>query len=389
MLRIAFVVHSFQAGGLERCVARLASRLDRARFLPVIICLARSGSAERWIEVNDVVLHELNKKAGNDFNLIYQLARLLHKASIDVVHSHNWGSLVESVIARMLSRVPYHVHAERGLELHEMNQIVRHRKVREIVERISLSTPDAIVAVSNEIQSRLNALGVRKNRVHFIPNGIDQLPVKDPVNERMRIRRFLGIGDSAILVCSVCRFTPVKDLSTAVRSIAIASKKAANLHLVLVGAGPELDVIHALAREAGIANKIHLVGEQTDVGPWLTAADIYLNSSLYEGMSQAVLEAMASGLPLVVTDVGENRNLVGGEAPCGFVLPVRQIQQIANAISVLADDKELRLYLGQRARQRQREKYSQDCMIRRYEDLYGMFEQTSMKGIVRAMSRRY
>lgn len=336
----------------------------------MIVCLDRSGSAVDWLETDDVPVFELYKRPGNDFGLLVRLARLLHTQQVDIVHSHNWGSLLETSCARLMGVVPFHVHAERGLELAEMQANAWRRHMRKLAGRTALRFTDAVVAVSQEIRDRLISSGVPPRQIHLIPNGIGPLPVSDQVRERERIRRELGLADLAILACCVGRLVPVKDLLTAVRSIALLVQGGQDVHLVLVGDGPERDALLAYVRSVGVANRIHFVGERADVGAWLAAADIYVNSSLYEGMSQAILEAMAAGLPLVVTDVGENANLAGGASPCGRVVPTGTPDALASALGELAANRDLRTRFGQCARQRQRDEFSQEQMVRRYEELY-------------------
>ena len=379
MFRIAFVVHTFQAGGLERCVARISSCLDRARFQPMIICLDRSGNAENWLEADDVPIFELHRRPGNDPRLVARLARLLRNERVDIVHSHNWGSLLETVFARYLSGTPFHVHAERGLELAEMQARVWRRRARDCVGRTARARADAVVAVSREIRDKIISSGVASRRVHLIPNGIDPLPVQDLIGARARIRNRLGVIKSTILVCCVGRFVPVKDFATVIQAIVVLAQAGQDVHLVLVGDGPEHDALQAQVRSTGFAERIHLVGEQADVGAWLAAVDIYVNASLYEGMSQAVLEAMAAGLPLVVTDVGENAVLAGGNSPCGRVIPTNDVNALASALGELTADRALRMHFGERARRRQRDEFSQAKMVRRYEELYSQLaiEKTS------------
>ena len=118
-VRIAFVVHTFDMGGLERCVARLVNRLDPARFEPMIVCMDRNGDAAGWLQRPDVPIVELRKRAGNDPAVIRRLAKTLRENRIDVVHSHNWGTLLETVLARRWAKTAYHGHAEHGLGLAE------------------------------------------------------------------------------------------------------------------------------------------------------------------------------------------------------------------------------------------------------------------------------
>ena len=120
-MRVAYVVCTFETGGLERCIARLCSHLDRDRFRPMVVCLSRSGAAADWIERDDVPIVELGKRAGNDPLLVRRLARTLKEDRVDVVHSHNWGRLVETSLARRWAGVPVHVHAERGTLMGDLN----------------------------------------------------------------------------------------------------------------------------------------------------------------------------------------------------------------------------------------------------------------------------
>ena len=100
LTRVAYVVYRFDVGGLERCVANLCNHLDRERFQPMVVCLERSGSAAAWLERDDVEVVELHKRAGNDLGVVRRLARVLKDRNVHVVHSHNWGTLVETAAAR-------------------------------------------------------------------------------------------------------------------------------------------------------------------------------------------------------------------------------------------------------------------------------------------------
>ncbi len=114
---IAYIVHTFQMGGLERCIADLVNHLDRGRFQPHIFCLDRCGDAADWIKAADVPVEELHKHAGNDLRAVHQLGKLCQRHSIDLVHSHNWCTLVETMAARKWAGVPRHVHAQHGMDV--------------------------------------------------------------------------------------------------------------------------------------------------------------------------------------------------------------------------------------------------------------------------------
>ena len=119
-MRVVYVVHTFETGGLERCTANLCNLLDRSRFCPLVVCLNRNGAASDWIRAKDVPIVELRKRPSNDPKVVFRLAGVLRENAIDLVHSQNWGTLVETVLARRLARVRQHVHGEQGLELSDL-----------------------------------------------------------------------------------------------------------------------------------------------------------------------------------------------------------------------------------------------------------------------------
>jgi glycosyltransferase involved in cell wall biosynthesis len=379
-LRIAYVVHTFHVGGLERCVARLVNRLDRSRFQATIVCLHRNGRAAEWIDRDDVPLIEIHKRNGNDPLAVGRLARVLKELRADVVHSHNWGTLVETALARRWARVPVHVHAERGTLLGNVDGRGLRTRVRGACARWAMNRADCVITVAESVERRLiDRCGRLRVPVRRIPNGVDAPAVADPEAERAALRRSLGVAPGAIVLGSVGRLVPVKDFGTAIDAVAQlearetdwqSGLRSGDVHLVLVGDGPERGALEALAERRHVADRVHLVGQTSEVGKWLAAMDVYLNVSLSEGMSQSLLEAMAMGLPTVVTDVGDNAALVSGPAACGLVVPSGEAAVVAEAIARLLAGPNRRAELGENARARHAARYGVDAMIRTYEDLY-------------------
>jgi len=370
-ITVAYVVYNFHIGGLERCIARLSNHLDRGRFRPMIICLGVNGTAEQWLEVDDVEIVELHKKPSNDLSAVVRLARTLRSHSVDVVHSHNWGTLVETVLARKMARTPVHVHAERGMELAAMQTSGLRKQLRGRVTRWALERSDHVVAVAEAVRSQvLHRCGGLKKTIEVIPNGVSRPPLDSQGPSRHEIRQQLGLSPEAVVMGSVGRLAPVKDFDNAIAATAQLVKAGKDAHLLLVGDGPLQTDLAAKADSLGITNHVHLVGRRDDVGNWLAAMDIYVNCSVNEGMSQSILEAMSTGLPLVVTDVGDNGVLVGGATPVGLIVPARDTTALAGAFDQLIGDAEQRHSLGKLAEKRHRELYSLESLVRRYEDLY-------------------
>lgn len=370
-LRLAYVVHSFDVGGLERCVAHLCNGLDRARFRPMVVCLSRNGGAAAWIEREDVPIVEVGKRAGNDLAAVGRLARILREHRIDLVHSHNWGTLIETSFARRSAPVPVHVHAERGTLLGDASLRGPRVWLRAKAARWAMNRADCVVTVAESLRQKLLArCGPLAKPIQVIPNGVARPRVTKSDAELRELRQSLGIPPEATVLGSVGRLVPVKDFRTAIDAVCELGRTGHNIHLVLVGDGPEHESLSAHAATRGVRERVHLVGRQHDVGNWLAMMDIYLNVSLSEGMSQSILEAMAAGLPMVVTDVGDSRALLDGQHPCGLVVSSGDPRAFAEAVRSVARSSGRTVAFRASASARHRERYAMETMIDAYESLY-------------------
>jgi len=386
LCRTAFIVHTFDTGGIERCVAHLCNHLDRDRFRPLVICLGRSGTAAEWLERDDVEIVAIRKKPSNDLGAVRRLAAVLRERKIDVVHSHNWGTLVETSLARRWAGVPVHVHSERGTVLGDVEfGGIRHR-LRAVAMRWALNRADAVISNAASVARRVDErCGFPAERIHLIPNGVLVPRIDDREQARCRVREELNIPANAFVVGSIGRLVPVKNFGMAIKAVARLNANNRNTHLILVGDGPERDNLTMCARSEGIADRVHLLGHREDIGNWLAVMDIYVNSSRSEGMSQSILEAMAAGLSQVVTDVGDNAELVGGESPCGRVVPAGDVSEMAAAMVDILEDPIQRESLGGNALARHQSRYEFFRMIRNYESFYDEFRNGLVNDVVPAI----
>ena len=367
---IAFVVATFQFGGLERCVARIVNHLDRSRFRPVVISLSTIGAADEWITADDVPTIALDKRPGNDPRVVWRLARTLSRENVRLVQSHNWGTLLETSAARILSRVSCHVHAEHGIELEAMQIATMRSRLRSAVTRATLESTSQPIAVADNIRQRIEkSCGFKADRIQIVRNGVDIEPCADGF-QRQALRDSIGIGSSATMVASMGRLAGVKDFGTAIDALAELAQRGSDVHLVLIGDGPEKERLLKYAREKQVEDRFHAVGQQSNISEWLAATDIYINSSVSEGMNLAIIEAMAAGRASVVTDVGGNSLLVDGTSPCGLVVPSEAPVAMADAIEKIVRHPDLRANYENCASQRFEEEYRTEVMVRRYEELY-------------------
>ncbi|HVJ67664.1 MAG TPA: glycosyltransferase [Caulifigura sp.] len=366
--RVVYMVHSLGVGGLERCVVRLANGLPRDRFSPAIVSLTTLGEAAKWLEKEDVELVAMNWKGGNNLRRVRELSRVLSGLGADVVHSQNWGTLLEASIGRRLAGVPVHLHTEHGQDSQE-NIAGWKRFVRGRLSNLAFrAATDVFVCAETNRQRVSKRTGYRADRLRYVPNGVDA-PAFAP-GDAARLRLETGIGPDAFVVGSVARLVPVKNFPSAVEAIAQLVDRGINVHLVLVGDGPERGVIRETSQRLGIESHVHLVGAKTDVGPWLSMFDVYVNCSVSEAMSMGVLEAMATGLPVVATNVGDNRHLVCGAPPAGLVVEPDRADELAGAIERIIQSKDLSTEFQTGARERYRREFTEDAFVNSHATAY-------------------
>jgi len=371
-LRIAFILPSFGKGGMERCVANLVNHLDRDRFETVVVSLTDSTSAANWIEPELRQVIALKKRDGSNLRIVRELARELRQHRIDVAYSHNWGSLLETVLAARLARTPFHVHAERGTVLGEINLTPGRRRLRALATRWGLSRTDGIVCPSAATAQTLrDVVGVDLQRITVLPNGVSTPQVADRAGARQALRERMGVDERAVIFGSVGRMHPVKGFLDLIQALELASRRGVDARLVIVGGGDEDPETIRAAERSEFRDRIYLPGHQEQVGEWMAGMDVYVNSSHSEGLSQSVLEAMSLGLPLIVTEVGDHGEVVGRDVgACGLVVPPAQPAALADAMERLAADADRRRMYGEHSQLRHRTRYSLESMMGSYERLF-------------------
>lgn len=372
-LRVGLVVHTFDVGGLERCAANLCRTLSADRFEPEVFCLHRSGTAAAWLAGRSVPVHELGKRSGQDWGVVRRLADRLRERRIDLVHSHNWGTLLETVLARRQAGVRRHLHAEHGLELSDLRLPFWKRWLRSLAVRWALARVDGVAVISQGIEERIASLKPSRTPLQRIDNGVDAPAGADDATARDRLRNEFDLPRDAVVCGSVGRLAEVKNFPLLIEAVAEIAEAHPRLHLLLVGDGPQRPELERLVCEHGLQRRVRLVGRREDVGACLRAMDLYVNCSHSEGLCLAILEAMACGLPLVVSDVGENRRLAEGDGPsdrCGRSFPAGDAAALADAVAKLLAAPSLAASWGRTAANRFQRCFTAARMCDAYAALY-------------------
>lgn len=361
--RIIHVLHRMAAGGTELALSRVISGLDPQRF-ENIICTVAPVSDGIGNGFHCVSLNRTGRKTGS---LVADFARLFRKVKPDIVHSRNWGA-IEAVLAAKLVRVPKVIHSEHGRDINTMNGDPWRRRV---FRRFAYGLADEVFAVSRELREHYSAqVGIAKSRIGLIPNGVDTERFHPDDEARICMRLQLGISPTAFIAGTVGRLDPVKDHQILLHVAELLSNSQTDSHIVIVGGGPEHEMLKTcIAANPALRGRVHLAGESGHPENWLNAFDVFVLPSLSEGMSNTLLEAMATALPCVVTDVGANPDLVD-EGQSGYLVPVRDAKAIADCILRLAADAQLRFRMGQRGRLKVTQEFSMARMLENYVRLY-------------------
>lgn len=363
---IGQVLHRLQIAGAEVLAADLARRL-RDRFDFVFFCLDGVGPLGDTLAAEGFTVVNLHRRPGIDFSLARRLRQAIHDRGVQLLHAHQYTPFFYSALARRLASDPPILFTEHGRHYPDK------RKLRHVlVNRFLLRRSDRVTAVGGFVKKALvESEGIDPLRIEIVPNGIDPLRfVSDPrPSTRANVREELGLNPDHPVVLQVARFHPVKDHATAVRAIAEVVEEIPHTVLLLAGDGPERAHIEALAAQLEIASNVRFLGVRTDIPRLMAAADLFMLSSLSEGISVTLLEAMGCSLPIVATDVGGNAEVIGSHE-AGLLSPRARPAPLAENILRLLRDPGLRRRLGQTGRERLLTRFTQDKMHAKYAELY-------------------
>jgi sugar transferase (PEP-CTERM/EpsH1 system associated) len=376
-LKIVHVVHSLEVGGLENGVVNLINRLDGGCFTQVVCCLKGSGKLAERIERKDVEIIELGLSADGFRFPVLKLSRVFRRIAPHMVHTRGWGT-VDAVFAARLAGVPRVVHGEHGREWDDREG--SNWKRNQIRRLVGLMV-NRYVVVCKFFHSWLRQkCRVAEKKILHIPNGVDTTKFHPLCAERKEqspetrfalgaLRARLGLPVEGVLLGSVGRLDPVKDFPTLLKAFAKARRDFPKAHLVVVGDGPLRRALASLAAELGLDSSVHWLGEREDVALLYRCFDLFVQASLFEGMSNTILEAMASGLAVVATDTGGNSELItSGEN--GRLVPVGDSESLARALSDYLRDSSRRQAHGQKSREIAAGNFDLSLMASRYAGLY-------------------
>ncbi len=361
-------------GGTEGQLLELASRLDSRRFSVLVCSLKGEGPLARDMKARGVRVVALDGRGPWDVRVPFRLAGLLRRERPDILHAFlGWANLAASVIGRPLG-VPVIIWSYRDLE-------VRKTRVQWLVDRLAVRWADAMTCCSDAVRQFVLAhLDGQERKCVTVHNGVDLESFRSP---RAASRREFGLRDGVPVVGTVARLDePKKGLAVLLHSLARLAGEASAppWQLLLVGDGPAREELRDLAAHLGLSGRVVFAGLHRDVASVLPLMDLFVCPSLYEGFGIAVVEAMASGRPVVASATGGITEIVvPGET--GLLVPPGDAAALAGAIRHLLSHPDQAHAMGARGRQLVREKFSIDTAVQRHQQLYESLWKRRLEGV--------
>jgi glycosyltransferase involved in cell wall biosynthesis len=360
-------VHGIEAiGGAERDLIALLKTLDRHQWEPHVVCPG-TGPFREQLHAIAVPTHALSFPPWRKPLAVFQrrsaglhLGALVNQLDPAMIHVNDFWWVphtVSAISSRRSNPVPIVAHVRQEIEPAK-------------VQRYGLDRVEAVIAMSRQIEQSLIAGGVSASKVRTLYSGID-LSDKQPMHDGQAIRQMIGIPNGAVLLGTVANLFPRKGYEVMLRALPAIVRAVPTVHYVIVGSDDDdhADRLKRLAHELKIADRVHIVGFQDPVQPFLASLDLYVHPALMEGFGIAVVEAMAMGKAVVATTTGGLPEVVA-QGETGLLVPPGDVESLTATVVSLLQDRVRREQMGHCGRARAHERFSLDAFVAQVEHLY-------------------
>ena len=349
-LRVCHVLSADLWAGAEVQVATLASYLAECPEVRLSVVVFNDGPLACELRRRGIDVVVISERDHHAFRIVALLAAHFRARRVEIVHTHRYKDNLLATVAAKIARVPHIIRTVHGLTEPMRGWARLKYRALETIDRLALSNfADVVIAVSRHTAAALRQSGYRPPSLRPIHNGIDMANVR-AVRSRHAVRRELGIAPEAVLIGTAARLTAVKAQDDLLHAARLMLDQRPDFRFVVVGDGPEESRLKAIAADAGIGDRVVFTGARRDVPDLVAAMDVFVLSSLDEGMPMALLEAMTLGTPVVATAVGGVTELIEHDAN-GLLVPARDPRALADACIALASNPRSALALAARARE--------------------------------------
>lgn len=359
-LKVLLVTHDLNIGGLQRLVVDIATNIDRTRFDIAVCCLREQGPFAAKLEENNVPVYEINQVVNGKTNYFsfLDVYKVLIRHHIDIIHTHNTNPFIDGGIASILAKTAVRIHTDHAREYPD--------KIRYLVAEKMLSIVyDRVVAVSDQTRENLIHFGkITPSKIMTIENGVAIKP--DVAKKRYEHNKD---NTEKVILGTIGRLCTAKGYEYLIRSVAMLLKYTDNFELQIIGNGELLPDLVKLVESLNIESHIRFMGEQRDVSSFYDQFDIFVISSISEGLPLVLLEAMAYGVPIVSTDVGGIPAVIKDGISAATVRPCDE-QALADKIWFMINNPNDRAKYASTAMEVFNEKFGIENMMAKYENLY-------------------
>jgi glycosyltransferase involved in cell wall biosynthesis len=359
-LNILFLNYSLNVGGIETLILEMCKRLDNDSFKSFVCVLDSNGDLENEFKNRGVPVYCIKKGEGVDFSLPFKLYFLIKKLRIDILHTHNRSSWLYGSIAAKLAMIP---------SVHTVHtSIDRTARWIKIETYLAMLTNKVATVTESIAKFMIEVEKVFVKKIKVIHNGIDYEIFSK--FERAKQKRYeLGFQESDLLIGCIARFHPIKDHKTLLLAFHEISKVIPCAKLILIGDGPLKEQTKQLTTELQLNSKVYFLGNRRDIAELLKTFNLFVLSSLREGLPIALLEAMASGTPVIATEVDGNSELIS-HRETGLLVPPDNPHALSKAIIQLYNEKNAAERYAQAAKEKVKQNFSFDYMINQYIAVY-------------------
>jgi glycosyltransferase involved in cell wall biosynthesis len=372
---VAMIISSFypHIGGAERQAQQLASRLLQ-NGVTVHVLTRRLPGLVPYEEIDGIPIHRVTTIGrGALASLSYTASALMwlfrHRSDLDVLHCYQpFSPMTIGLTAKALWDKPIIVKLTTSGShgnLREIQRMPLTQMRKRMMQRV-----DRFVAISAEMMAELRAWDIPAERIVQIPNGVDTNGFAPPtLKDKQRAREVLGLANTVQVTVYAGRLTAKKRVDILLQAWKFVCRLHTSARLLLVGDGPERTALQALAGELDLGQSVTFCGAQPEVLPYLHAADLFVLPSVSEGLSNALLEAMAAGLSCIASNIGGNVDLIADEEN-GVLFEPGNIKQLTDMLLRLSRNEAEREEFGRRARETVEANYSMDRVAEKYMELY-------------------
>ena len=362
-INVLHIVLSLETGGLENGIVNLLNGADNNSFQVDVLCLRAKGElVKRITNENSQVFFDGNADS-SIITAIRKINKVCRSKKYQILHTHGWATMLAGYISHFMTGMPKIINGEHGtIYSQSLKQI--------LIQRFLFRQMDLNLTVSVDLKRKIcKKFHQPENRFQPIVNGVNSEKFKPEPAQRNNIRNSLGFQPGDFIVGSVGRFVPVKNYPCLIRAFKDFSEKNLDSRLLLVGDGPDRGALEELIHEYNLGDKVVLTGRRDDMPSVLNALDVFVLASFSEGLSNTILEAMSSGLPVIASNVGGNPEIIiNGRT--GYLFEVNNDRELSAYFDELYENPEKLKFFADNSRELIESNFSVTTMVGMYEATY-------------------